>query len=109
MKKIIVLPILALIFTASLIIVSLKSESDWQSGGRSTELRQAIGLPSIAIGTNYEGTRNPLLEIFVRSLYDVPGGYDYVVPSSFIDTPMWQTYFRSITPGFNMTATKGKG
>jgi hypothetical protein len=107
MKRIVLLPILAIVFTASLISLCALSELGWASRTYDSTLRETIGLPSIAVGTNYEGTRNPLLEIFVRSLYDVPGGYDYVVTSSFIDTPMRQGYFRENVPGFNMTIEKG--
>ncbi|MCQ5376824.1 MAG: hypothetical protein NO516_02105 [Candidatus Methanomethylicia archaeon] len=107
MKRIIVLPILALVFTASLMALCAYSEMGWGNRTYDSALRETIGLPSIAVGTNYEGTRNPLLEIFVRSLYDVPGGHDYVVSSSFIDTPMRLGFYRESVPGFNMTMRKG--
>jgi hypothetical protein len=106
-KKILMIPVLAIAMTVILLAISVKSEADWQSKSYDIALRETIGLPSIAIGTNYEGTRNPLVEVFVRALYDVPGGHDYVVSSSFIDTPMWQGFYRSITPGFNMTMIRG--
>jgi hypothetical protein len=106
MKRIVLVPVLAVVFTASLLALCASSEAGWASATYDAELRQAIGLPSIAVGTNYEGTRNPLLEIFVRSLYDVPGGHDYVVTSSFIDTPMREGYYREKVPGFNMTMEK---
>jgi hypothetical protein len=107
MKRIVLVPVLAIVFTASLLAVCAQSELGWASRTYDNKLREVIGLPSIAIGTNYEGTRNPLLEIFVRSLYDVPGGHDYVVTSSFIDTPMREGYYRERVPGFNMTIEKG--
>lgn len=107
MKRIAMIPILAVVFTAALISVCFLNEAEWSNRTYDSGLRGAIGLPSIAIGTNYEGTRNPLLEIFVRSLYDVPGGHDYVVASSFIETPIFQEYFREGIPGFNMTWEKG--
>jgi hypothetical protein len=93
MKRIVLLPILAIVFTASLISLCALSELGWASRTYDSTLRETIGLPSIAVGTNYEGTRNPLLEIFVTS--------------SFIDTPMRQGYFRENVPGFNMTIEKG--
>ncbi len=101
------LPIFALVFTIALIAVSVHSEIQWSGREYDRALRESVGLPSIAIGTNYEGTRNPLIEIFVRSLYDIPGGYDYVVSSSFIDTPLKLKEFRESIPGFNFTAIKG--
>lgn len=107
MKRIVALPILALVLTVTLMALCAYSEAEWGRKTYDSALRETIGLPSIAVGTNYEGTRNPLLEIFVRSLYDVPGGYDYVVSSSFIDTPMRLGFYREGIPGFNMTARKG--
>lgn len=107
MRRILILPILAMAFTSSILAVSLYSESMWSSMHYDSALRRIVALPSIAIGTNYEGTRNPMIEVFVRSLYDVPGGYDYIVSSSFIDTPIWTDEFRETIPGFNYTAVKG--
>ena len=107
MKRILILPILAVVFTAAMVSVCLFNEVEWDSRTYDSTLRGAIGLPSIAIGCNYEGTRNPLLEIFVRSLYDVPGGHDYVVASSFIESPIFQQYYREGIPGFNLTWEKG--
>lgn len=107
MRRMIVLPLFAIIFTAALISVGLYSEVQWSGREHDRAIREVLGFPSIAIGTNYEGTRNPLLEVFVRSLYDVPGGYDYIVSSSFIDTPMRLREYREHIPGFNFTAVKG--
>lgn len=107
MKKTALVPVCAIAFTLALIALTFVSESDWQAKSFDESLRRTVGLPSIAIGTNYEGTRNPMIEVFVRSLYDIPGGYDYVVPSSFIDTPIWQDYYRETIPEFNMTMVKG--
>ena len=107
MKRIVLMPVCAVIFTVALVSLCVMSEAEWQSKTIDESLRRMIGLPSIAIGTNYEGTRNPMIEVFVRSLYDIPGGYDYVVPSSFIDTPIWQDYYRATIPEFNMTMEKG--
>lgn len=107
MRKVHIFPIMAVIFTISLMIICVRNQVVWQTHEYYGELRAAIGLPSIAVGTNYEGTRNPLLEIFVRSLYDVPGGYDYVVPSSFIDTPLKLKEYHETVPGFNLTIRRG--
>lgn len=107
MRRIVVLPVLAIAFTAALISVAAYSESQWSKREYDKSLREILAFPSIAIGTNYEGTRNPLVEVFVRSLYDVPGGYDYIVSSSFIDTPTRLMEFRERIPGFNFTAVKG--
>ncbi|MCX8182419.1 MAG: hypothetical protein N3D12_04815 [Candidatus Methanomethyliaceae archaeon] len=103
MRKIYLMPIMAIILTCTVMVICVTNQASWQNREYYNDLRYAIGLPSIAIGTNYEGTRNPLLEVFVRSLYDIPGGYDYVVPSSFIDTPLkLKEYYESV-PGFNIT------
>ncbi|MGQ9759008.1 MAG: hypothetical protein ACUVQ5_00315 [Candidatus Methanomethylicaceae archaeon] len=107
MKKVNILPIMAVFFTLALMITCVSNQMLWQTREYHTELREIIGLPSIAIGTNYEGTRNPLLEVFVRPLYDVPGGYDYVVPSSFIDTPLKLKEYHESIPGFNLTIRRG--
>ncbi|MEN3035554.1 MAG: hypothetical protein ABC537_04550 [Candidatus Methanosuratincola sp.] len=107
MRKVLLLPVLAIVLTAALVSVSVYSEHQWSMREYDRALREVVALPSIAIGTNYEGTRNPLIEVFVRSLYDVPGGYDYIVSSSFIDTPTRLRDFRETIPGFNFTAVKG--
>lgn len=97
------LPILAVTFTAAVIGIALSGAGNPSLEADDGNLRSVVGLPSIAIGTNYEGTRNPLTELYVRSLYDVPGGYDYVVPSSFIGTPLVLDFYRQLVPGFNLT------
>jgi hypothetical protein len=107
MKKVYLMPIMAIVLTSALMIICITNQTSWQYREYYKEIRYTIGLPSIAIGTNYEGTRNPLLEVFVRSLYDVPGGYDYVVPSSFIDTPLKLREYHESVPGFNMTIRRG--
>jgi hypothetical protein len=38
-------------------------------------LRQAVGLPSIAIGNLNPAARNPGLELYCTGLFDDPGGY----------------------------------
>ncbi|MDI9644408.1 MAG: hypothetical protein QFX35_04215 [Candidatus Verstraetearchaeota archaeon] len=101
------MPLLTLLLTASVLAISIHSEAEWHGRDYDRALRQVVALPSIAVGTNYEGTRNPLIEVFVRPLYDIPGGYDYVLASSFIDTPMRIGEFRDTVPGFNYTAIKG--
>ncbi|MCS7098265.1 MAG: hypothetical protein NZ922_04740 [Candidatus Methanomethyliaceae archaeon] len=107
MKKVDFIPIMALISTILLIAFTILNQISWERHEYYYELRRSIGIPSIAIGTNYEGTRNPLLDIFVRSLYDVPGGYDYVVASSFIDTPLKLREFFERIPEFNISIRKG--
>ncbi|MEN3017295.1 MAG: hypothetical protein ABC612_07810, partial [Candidatus Methanosuratincola petrocarbonis] len=74
MRKVLLLPVLAIVLTAALVSVSVYSETQWSMREYDRALREVVALPSIAVGTNYEGTRNPLIEVFVRSLYDVPGG-----------------------------------
>lgn len=106
MRRTALIPLLAVVFTASVLAISVHSESEWGGRGYDRALREAVALPSIAVGTNYEGTRNPLLEVFVRSLYDVPGGHDYILSSSFIETPTRMREFREAMPGFNYTALK---
>jgi len=107
LRKVVLMPVLAVVLTATMLIISAASVAGWQQRSYDVRLRETVGLPSIAIGTNYEGTRNPLIEVFVRSLYDIPGGYDYVVPSSFIDTPLWLREYHASVPGFNMTGERG--
>jgi len=111
MRKITMLPLAALIMLVVVIFLAAVSEQS-QTTTRSTELartglRDLIGLPSIAIGTGYGATRNPLLEIYCTSLYDLPGGYCYIVTASFIDTPLRDPRYFKTVPGFNMTAYKG--
>ena len=107
MKKVDIFPIIAFISTILLLILCIINQISWENKEYYYDLRRTIGLPSIAIGTNYEGTRNPLLDVFVRSLYDIPGGHDYVVASSFIDTPLKLREFFERIPGFNISVKKG--
>jgi hypothetical protein len=107
LKWTILLPALAVAFTAAIIGIALFGGGGPISGSNDGNLRRTVGLPSIAIGTNYEGTRNPLTELYVRSLYDVPGGYDYVVSSSFIGTPLTLDFYRELVPGYNLTFQVG--
>ncbi len=39
------------------------------------DLRQLVGLPSLAVGNLSPSARNPGVELFCTGLYDVPGGY----------------------------------
>ncbi len=103
MKWVHLLPILSVALTAMVIGMAVSGAGGPALSLDDEHLRGAVGLPSIAIGTNYEGTRNPLTEVYVRSLYDIPGGYDYVVSSSFIGTPMTLGFYRELVPGFNLT------
>lgn len=103
MKWTSLIPILAVVLTAAVIGIALFGASNLVPSQDDGNLRRVVGLPSIAIGTNYEGTRNPLTELYVRSLYDIPGGYDYVVSSSFIGTPLVLDFYRELVPGFNLT------
>ncbi|MEM2743196.1 MAG: hypothetical protein QXF54_04275 [Candidatus Methanomethylicaceae archaeon] len=107
MKKVDIFPIIAFISTILLLILCIINQISWENKEYYYDLRRTIGLPSIAIGINYEGTRNPLLDVFVRSLYDIPGGHDYVVASSFIDTPLKLREFFERIPGFNISVKKG--
>ncbi len=108
MNKVLSLPIITLILMSFLIVAYVLNEQDWSKKrvSEENEIRAIIGLPSIALGTKYGATRNPLLELYCTSLYDLPGGYCYIMSASFIDTPLRDpVYFRTV-PEFNMTAFK---
>ena len=54
------------------------NESSWTSKEDSLiPLYQTVGLPSVATGNLNPSARNPGLEIFCTSLYDLLGGYCY--------------------------------
>ena len=110
MRKINLLPLVALILTIMVFALCFINELSWavlgQSEARKT-VREVIGLPSIALGTNYGATRNPLLEVYCTSLYDMPGGYCYIYIASFVGWPMSDPSFLEKVPGFNFTAMKG--
>ncbi len=54
------------------------SEFSWSAQvGKPDALRQAVALPSVAIGNLNPSARNPGLEFFCTSLLDAPGGYCY--------------------------------
>jgi hypothetical protein len=56
----------------------LISELSWSvQVGKADSLREAVALPSVAIGNLNPSARNPGLEIFCTSLLDTPGGYCY--------------------------------
>ncbi len=108
MRRATIVAVMAIALTVAISAISFVDEAGWRDGGGSAmAIREVVGLPSIAIGTNYEGTRNPLLEMYVRPLYDIPGGYDYAVPSSFIGTPLGIPEYRETIPEFNITIRKG--
>jgi hypothetical protein len=60
----------------------LLSELSWSSKENSkTSLFQVTGLSSLVVGNLNPSARNPGLELFCTSLYDVPGGYCYYFSS----------------------------
>ena len=68
--------IITLFFMTLVAIACVQSELSWLSKENSPQnLRQLIGLPSIAVGNLSPAARNPGLEIFCASFYDVPGGF----------------------------------
>jgi hypothetical protein len=83
-----------LVFVFLLIFVSFScviSEMSWIAKEGTTDyLRRIVGLPSVAIGNLSPAARNPGLEIFCTSLYDVPGGYcNYFTPGvAFINSTL---------------------
>jgi hypothetical protein len=86
-RNVLVLTTILLIFVS---VSCLISELSWTNKVDKTDsLRQMVALPSIAIGNLNPSARNPGLEIFCTSLYDVPGGYCY--------------YFTSGVPVINLT------
>lgn len=58
------------------------SESSWAAKEKSPDmLAETVGLSSIVVGNLNPATRNPGLELFCTSLYDVPGGFcNYYAP-----------------------------
>jgi hypothetical protein len=108
-RKIDLLPLAALILTLMVFAFCFVNELNWvvleQNPVRQT-VREVIGLPSIALGTNYGATRNPLLEVYCTSLYDIPGGYCYIYIASFVGWPMQSPDFFKTVPGFNLTAMR---
>jgi hypothetical protein len=104
------IPLLALImFVTTISIATLDEQvhvSYRDNSQAKVDLRQVIGLPSIAIGTSQGATRNPLLEVYCTSLYDLPGGYCYAIAATFVDTPMRDLTYARRVPCFNITACK---
>ena len=76
--------LLTVITSMLLFIVAscLLSEISWANKENgSAQLTQTIGLASIIVGNLNPSARNPGLELFCTSLYDIPGGYcSYFVP-----------------------------
>jgi hypothetical protein len=57
-------------------ISAITSEWTWTNKEQvSSPMREAVGLPSIAIGNLNPASRNPGLELFCTGLLDTPGGY----------------------------------
>ena len=108
MEKIYILPLLALVLTAAVVAACIASMQTLQAEPPETRRLavKAFGLPSIAVGASYRATRNPLLETYCTSLYDMPGGYCYIYTASFIGTPMRDPAFTSAIPGFHLKALK---
>jgi hypothetical protein len=74
-KTLLAATVLLLVFVS---ISCLISELSWSAKASSPDsLRQIVGLPSIIVGNLNPSARNPGLELFCTSLYDVPGGYCY--------------------------------
>jgi len=111
MRKINLLPVAAIILTIFVIYMSISSDLYWKErvvkAAEEDLLRKVIALPSVAAGANYRATRNPLLELYCAALYDMPGGYDYIVATSLIGCPLWDPYIFQSIPGFNYTARRG--
>jgi len=107
-RKLYLLPLAALILTIFVLALAAYSEQEWKAERPPEDItfRETLGLPSIALGTNYGATRNPLLEVYCTSLYDMPGGYCYIYSASFLGTPLKDPVFRAAIPGFNLTAQK---
>lgn len=58
------------------------SEASWASKeGNKDTLAETVGLASIIVGNLNPSARNPGVELFCTSLYDIPGGFcNYFVP-----------------------------
>ncbi|GEM_PF-894613 len=88
---------------AELLAVGYIAYAQQAPGGEASVLRRVVGLPSIAAGVDYEGTRNPLLEIGIRSQYDVPNAHDYSLTTSFFGSPMLVDAYREGIREYNFT------
>jgi hypothetical protein len=71
--------VLAIVGMLAFISISCyASETSWSAEGTpSGNLRQVVGLPSVAVGNLNPSARNPGVEVFCTALYDAPGGYCY--------------------------------
>ncbi len=64
------------ILVAASVFSCVTSELSWSArAGHPNPLRQLVGLPSDAVGNLNPVTRNPGLELYCTSLYDMPGGF----------------------------------
>ncbi len=82
---------LIVILLTFVFVSSALSEISWSiKDNRADPLRQAIGLPSVAVGNLSPSARNPGVELLCTGLYDVPGGYCnyFTLGVSFTDFPM---------------------
>ncbi|HSQ48679.1 MAG TPA: hypothetical protein VLL96_03235 [Candidatus Deferrimicrobiaceae bacterium] len=58
------------------VISCILSELDWlNKESTPDQIREIVGLPSIAVGNLNPAARNPGLEILCTGLFDSPGGY----------------------------------
>ena len=81
------------VFILFVLLSCVQSELSWRiREGNPQPLRQAVGLPSIAVGNLNPAARNPGLEIMCTGFYDVPGGYcDYFAPGvPFVNFTGWR-------------------
>ena len=107
-----IVPIITLIMLAAVLAACAVSEQTWSDikytrPEGEQDIRRLVGLPSINAGGNYKATRNPLLEIFCTSLYDMPNGHDYIYPAtSYVDTPLRDPEYLKTVPEFNMSAVR---
>jgi hypothetical protein len=69
--------IYSIVVLLSFVFVSCAlSEISWSIKENNPDpLRQAVGLPSVAVGNLSPAARNPGVELLCTGLYDVPGGY----------------------------------
>jgi hypothetical protein len=86
------LSIYVMFILLSFVFIScLVSEISWSLKENNPDpIRQAIGLPSVAVGNLSPSARNPGVELLCTGIYDVPGGYCnyFTMGVSFITFPM---------------------
>jgi hypothetical protein len=110
--SIFIVPLITLIMLVSVLTACAVSEQTWKGIKDARpegeyEIRKLVGFPSINAGGNYKATRNPLLEVFCTSLYDMPNGHDYIYPAtSYVNTPLRDPEYMKLIPEFNMTAIR---